>query len=48
MKFAKVRGINEENPDIEKIYNKCKAKAVEKGYEIFAIRVRINYVLFHV
>ncbi|KAL9968109.1 hypothetical protein ACROYT_G026441 [Oculina patagonica] len=37
-KFAKVKGINKKNPDIAKMYYKCKAKAVEKGYEIFAIR----------
>ena len=44
-KFATVKGINKKNPDIEKIYNECKAKAEGKGYDIFAIQVRINYVL---
>ncbi|KAL9967399.1 hypothetical protein ACROYT_G025616 [Oculina patagonica] len=37
-KFATVRGVNAQNPDIEKVYNKCKAKAEISGYEIFAIR----------
>lgn len=41
-KFATVWGINANNPDIEKAYTKCKAKAEMKGYEIFAIRVRMN------
>ncbi len=42
-KFATVRGVNAQNPDIEKVYNKCKAKAEINGYEMFAIRVRMNY-----
>ncbi|KAJ7386814.1 hypothetical protein OS493_006844 [Desmophyllum pertusum] len=37
-KFATVWGINANNPDIEKAYTKCKAKAEMKGYKIFAIR----------
>ena len=34
------KGINKENPDIKLMFNKCKAIAEKKGYEIFAIRVR--------
>ncbi|KAJ7386815.1 hypothetical protein OS493_006845 [Desmophyllum pertusum] len=30
--------MNANNPDIEKAYTKCKAKAEMNGYEIFAIR----------
>ena len=41
-KFATVKGINRKNPDLTKIVTKCKAKAEEEGFEIFAIRVRIN------
>lgn len=41
-KFATVKGIKKKNPDIEKIYNTCKAKAEANGYEIFAIRVSID------
>lgn len=41
-KFGTVRGMNANNPDIEKAYTKCKAKAEMNGYEIFAIRVRMN------
>lgn len=40
-KFASVYGLKIQNP-IEKVYQKCKAKAESNGYEIFAIRVRIN------
>ncbi|XP_078377928.1 uncharacterized protein LOC144661095 [Oculina patagonica] len=43
-KFATVKGIKKKNPDIEKIYNTCKAKAEANGYEIFAIRGLNNCV----
>ena len=45
-KFAKVKRVDKKNPDIEKIYNKCKAKAEKYGYEIFAIQVRFSYLLY--
>lgn len=40
-KFASAYGLEIQNP-IEKVYNKCKAKAELNGYGIFAIRVRMN------
>ena len=40
--FATVKGINLGNPDITKIFNECKDAAEKSGFEIFAIRVRIN------
>ena len=41
-KFATVKGIKRKNPDLTKIVTKCKAAAEKNGFEIFAIRVRIN------
>lgn len=41
-KFATVHAVNPQNLNIEKVYNKCKALAEVKGYEIFAIRVSMN------
>jgi len=32
------KGINKKDPDVELMFNKCKAIAEKKGYEIFAIR----------
>ena len=41
-KFATIKGIDLDNPDVTKIFNMCKAAAVNDGFEIFAIRVRID------
>ena len=41
-RFASIKGINNEDPDIEKVFNMCRVAAEQKGYEIFAIRVRRN------
>jgi len=45
-KFATIKGIRNKNPDIEKVFNMCRVIAEEKGYEIFAIRVRRNLEFF--
>jgi len=46
-KFATIKGISTENADIiEKVFNKCREKAEEEDYNIFAIRVRRNLELF--
>ncbi|XP_078377926.1 uncharacterized protein LOC144661094 isoform X1 [Oculina patagonica] len=37
-RFATIKGINTENPDIEKVYRMCKVAAEQDGYKIFAIR----------
>jgi len=47
-KFASIKGINIENPDIEKVFNGCRVVAEEKGYKIFAIRVRRNSQMFFI
>ena len=38
-KFSTVEGVNRRNPDVEKIFLKCKDLAEKEGYEIFAIQV---------
>lgn len=40
--FATINGISIENPDIEKVFNMCRVKAEQRGFKIFAIRVRRN------
>ena len=40
-KFSTVEGVNRENPDVEKIFLKCKDLAEKEGYEIFAIQVKV-------
>lgn len=46
-KFATIKGINTENPDIEKVFRMCKVAAEQDGYKIFAIPVRKNNYFFH-
>lgn len=48
IKFATIRGINIANPDIEKVFNMCRVAAEQKGYKIFAIRVRRNSEMFFI
>lgn len=48
IKFATIRGINIANPDIEKVFNICRVAAEQKGYKIFAIRVRRNSEMFFI
>ena len=45
-KFATIKGISIENPDIEKVFNMCRVKAEQEGYKIFAIRVRRKLEFF--
>ena len=40
-KFSTVEGVNRKNPDVEKIFLKCKDLAEKEGYEIFAIQVKV-------
>ena len=47
-KFATIKGINIANPDIEKVFNMCRVAAEQKGYKIFAIRVRRNSKMFFI
>ena len=38
-KFATIKGVDNDNPDIEKVFHMCRVAAEQEGYEIFAIRV---------
>lgn len=40
-KFSTVEDVNRKNPDVEKIFLKCKDLAEMEGYEIFAIQVKV-------
>lgn len=48
LRFATIKGINNANPDIEKVFNMCSVAAEKKGYKIFGIRVRRNSEMFFI
>ena len=44
-KFATIKGIDTQNPDITKVFSMCKVAAEQDGYKIFAIRVSSKFLL---
>ena len=47
-KFATIKGINMADPDIDKVFNMCRAVAEQEKYKMFAIRVRRNSEMFFI
>jgi len=47
-RFATIKGINSANPDIDKVFNMCRVAAEQKGYKMFAIRVRRSSEMFFI
>lgn len=43
--FGVVQNVDRKNPDVKRIFSKCKEMAEKQGFEIFAIQVNHKLVL---